>query len=73
MSAGETVVPMHQDQRWACAIGLRFKVHCALSCLLNRISEAPCVYACMLGLHPHSGDHCSHSKRSGKQRDIVRY
>ena len=31
------------------------------------------VYACMLGLHPHSGDHHAHSTGSGKQRESVRY
>ena len=30
-------------------------------------------YACMFGLHQHSGDHQSHSKLSGKQREIVQY
>ena len=31
------------------------------------------LYACMLGPRPHSGDYRSHSKRSGKQREIVWY
>ena len=40
------------------------------------VASAICVcllYACMLGLHPHSEDHHAHSTRSGKQREIVRY
>ena len=32
-----------------------------------------CLYACMLGFRPHSGDHHAHSTRSGKQREIVQY
>ena len=35
--------------------------------------ERESLYACMLGLHPHSGDRRSHFKKNGKLREIVRY